>query len=285
VATFRDADPKGTLSDYSATITWADGHTSAGKITPTTGRGFNVTGTTTYGEEGTYAVSVTIQDAGGSTTNVGGAIKVVDAGLVVVQAYSVTAIAGQPVTARLATFRDIDPNGTVGDYTASINWGDGHKSQGTISVNSTGGFDVTGVNTYVRAGTYTIKVFISDTGGSNVNIRTTATVGAAMAPLLIPVISGTRAFDSNQTGLAAVLAQWSSQNRIANLLGTGTGVSFVNRLNGNYFLQPGVTVFDDGAQDRLTGSAGQDWFFANIFGPGVLDKITGLAKDEIVTDI
>jgi hypothetical protein len=68
-------------------------------------------------------------------------------------------------------------------------------------------------------------------------------------------------------------------------MGTGSGASFANRLNGNYFLQADVTVFDDGAQDQLTGSAGQDWFFANIFGPGVLDKITGVSKDEIVTDI
>jgi hypothetical protein len=80
-----------------------------------------------------------------------------------------------------------------------------------------------------------------------------------------------------QAALSAVLADWTFQHdfatRIANLLGIGTGTSFANRLNGNYFLQPGVTVFDDGVQDQLTGSAGQDWFFANIFGPGVLDKI------------
>jgi hypothetical protein len=103
------------------------------------------------------------------------------------------------------------------------------------------------------------------------------------------MIGGTPASNSNETALAAVLAEWTSQDdyatRIANLLGTGGGSSFANRLNGNYFLQPGVTVFDDGAQYPLTGSAGQDWFFANILGFGVLDKITGVAKDEIVTDI
>jgi probable HAF family extracellular repeat protein len=103
------------------------------------------------------------------------------------------------------------------------------------------------------------------------------------------IIGGTTAFDSNQAALAAVLAEWSSQNdyatRIANLMGTGSGTSFANRLNGNYFLQADVTVFDDGAQDQLTGSAGQDWFFANLTGAGVLDKITDVGKDEIATDI
>src|SRR5262245_52003063 len=90
---------------------------------------------------------VTIQDGGGSMATAGGSIKVVDAALGVLQTYTVTATAGNAVTARLATFSDADPNGAVADYTAS-NWGDGHKSSGTITVNSSGGFDVTGTNTY-----------------------------------------------------------------------------------------------------------------------------------------
>jgi hypothetical protein len=32
------------------------------------------------------------------------------------------------------------------------------------------------------------------------------------------------------------------------------------RLNSSYFLQKGVTVFDDSRQDQLTGSAGKNWF-------------------------
>ena len=46
----------------------------------------------------------------------------------------------------------------------------------------------------------------------------------------------------------------------ANLRGPGTG----DRLNGNVFLKASVagqTVFDDGVQDKMTGSSGQDWFF------------------------
>src|SRR5205823_14397087 len=111
----------------------------------------------------------------------GGSITVVDAGLSVVQTYAVAATAGPPVTARLLTFKDADPNGVVADYTASISWGDGHTSSGTLTVNSSGGFDVSGTNTYARTGTYTTKVLISDAGGSNVSARTTATVGAAFA--------------------------------------------------------------------------------------------------------
>ena len=39
-----------------------------------------------------------------------------------------------------------------------------------------------------------------------------------------------------------------------------------------YFLRRGVTVFDDGQRDRLTGSAGLDWFWLDTD----LDRATDL---------
>jgi serine/threonine protein kinase len=44
------------------------------------------------------------------------------------------------------------------------------------------------------------------------------------------------------------------------------------------------TVYDDAAKDVLTGSEGQDWFFANLE-TGVLDKITDLHADEFQPDL
>jgi hypothetical protein len=50
-----------------------------------------------------------------------------------------------------------------------------------------------------------------------------------------------------------------------------------------------VTVFDDGAADVLTGSAGIDWFFANLDGDGdpsvTKDKITDLHALEFADDL
>ena len=56
------------------------------------------------------------------------------------------------------------------------------------------------------------------------------------------------------------------EERTANIQGTGTGPSFTNRLNGNYFLRTGAsaTVFDDGADDTLRGEWARDWFFASL---------------------
>src|SRR5205085_780887 len=45
--------------------------------------------------------------------------------------------------------------------------------------------------------------------------------------------------------------------RSANITGTGTGV----RLNGDTFLQNGVTVQDASNGDKLVGASGNNWYF------------------------
>ncbi len=69
VASFTDADPGGTVSDYAATIDWGDGTSSAGSV-GTSGSGFSVSGSHTYQEDGNYPVIVHISDVGGFTTSV-----------------------------------------------------------------------------------------------------------------------------------------------------------------------------------------------------------------------
>ena len=72
VAYFNDADPAGELSDYSAIVTWGDGSSSQGTVVLAPAGGpdtFEVDGTHAYAAAGPYAVSVAIQDVGGSSTN------------------------------------------------------------------------------------------------------------------------------------------------------------------------------------------------------------------------
>jgi hypothetical protein len=83
------------------------------------------------------------------------------------------------------------------------------------------------------------------------------------------------------------MAEWTSSRcyatRVANLQGDGNGP----RANGTSFLKaagPDATVFDDDDLDKLTGSAGRDWFFANL-DDGVLDKFTDEHGNELVDDL
>ena len=68
-ATFTDGDPGGMSSDYTANIEWGDGTESAGAISAGTGPGpYTVSGSHAYGSTGTFTITTTIKDAGGSAT-------------------------------------------------------------------------------------------------------------------------------------------------------------------------------------------------------------------------
>jgi len=73
VATLTDADPSGTVTDYTGQINWGDGTTSpcpstSCTISVRTSGGFTVSGSHNYRNNGTYTVTITISDAGGSTS-------------------------------------------------------------------------------------------------------------------------------------------------------------------------------------------------------------------------
>jgi hypothetical protein len=68
VAHFDDANPSAGAGDFSAQITWGDGTTTTGTMGNSTSGGFDVSGTHTYGTAGSFPLSATITDTGGSTT-------------------------------------------------------------------------------------------------------------------------------------------------------------------------------------------------------------------------
>ena len=86
VGTFTDANPFGLLADITASINWGDGMTSAGTVTQPGGVGtvFLVFGTHTYAEEGTYPVTTTVTDSGGSSTVITASAIIADAPLTAV---------------------------------------------------------------------------------------------------------------------------------------------------------------------------------------------------------
>jgi len=83
----------------------------------------------------------------------------------------IAATAGLTFNGLVAIFSDLDPNGNAKNFTATINWGDGHFSPGTITANASGGFNVNGANTYAGGGNYPVTIDVADLQGSSLAIK------------------------------------------------------------------------------------------------------------------
>jgi hypothetical protein len=68
LASFKDSNPAGPLSDFTAVVDWGDGSpASSGVVTGPTGGPFTVSGSHTYSSLGYKTITVHISDIGGST--------------------------------------------------------------------------------------------------------------------------------------------------------------------------------------------------------------------------
>jgi hypothetical protein len=102
--------------------------------------------------------------------------------------FSFTGSPGNAIGGTVATFTDPNTSATANAYSASINWGDGTASPGTITGGS-GSFNVAGNHTYSASGTYPVSVTITPVGTSQGG-STVADLAAITAPPS-PVITGT----------------------------------------------------------------------------------------------
>jgi hypothetical protein len=132
--------PLGGTEGVGATIHWGDGTTSAGSIVYTNGNHFAVQGSHAYVEEGYYAVSTSITHNNLPAVLATTTASVADAPLTALAGAGTTlsALEGSALTtATVATFTDpgltfFGGSPPLGDYSASIDWGDGWSSAGTI---------------------------------------------------------------------------------------------------------------------------------------------------------
>jgi hypothetical protein len=203
----------GSVSEYSASVKFRQ-RTVPGTVSQrTNGTSFLVSVGGTYPEEGSYSLVVTIQDAGGGSVMGNDPMTVIDVALSATgQAF--TATAGTAFNGAVATFRDPGSDGTIGDSTATITWGDGQSSAGVIS-GSGGNFTVSGTHTYASPGTHTSTIQIGDIGGATATATGTATVTAGRRRHFFLLLT--------EEGAAVELAAAGSWNDEIPGAGTGAG--------------------------------------------------------------
>jgi hypothetical protein len=206
IGTFSDSDPSATVADFttgsgSVVVNWGDGSApqtlTAANLTANNSIDntvFSIDASHTYSDEGDYPVTIAVTDTAGATTTVSSTAIIVDAALTpfnpqptVTQVqpteFPVPQFGAPAFTGAVATFSDAaGASGSAADFTATIDWGDGTSSIGTIGAGPTGSpvgtYTVSGAHTYAEMGTYPVQVLIVDTGGSRLTTATTATVTA-----------------------------------------------------------------------------------------------------------
>jgi hypothetical protein len=198
--------PSNCTCDYTATNGWGDGTSNAASLDNYSPGYFALYGPHTYAEEGGYTTTLTAADNWGASAAGNGSASVADAALTA-QGKTIYGAKGVSLTKTVATFTDADPGGIASDYTATIHWGDGTTSTGTIS----GHFTVTGGHTYASTGTKAISVTITDAGGASATATGKANIGNLPAITSVSPTSGTHAggktvtiTGTNLTGATAV---------------------------------------------------------------------------------
>lgn len=113
------------------------------------------------------------------STTAGGPAGIVAESTPTVPAAVIRPTAGVPFTGVVATFLD-SGTGTPADFQATIAWGDGNLSAGTIAAPPGAGyFTVTGTDTYATPGSYPLQVTITGPGDATVTTANgTVSVGA-----------------------------------------------------------------------------------------------------------
>ncbi len=178
VATFTDDDPSLTAAAFAANIDWGDGTSSSGTII-SNGPGFDVSGSHTYADEGNFTPQINLSSTGGGSQSVSDVATVLDAVLGNGSLSPLNSTEGASFSGILGSFQDANTNASPSDFAATIDWGDGTQSSGTVSPNGSGQFTIAGNHTYADEGSYTLTATVNDIGGSTLQFQGSATVADA----------------------------------------------------------------------------------------------------------
>jgi hypothetical protein len=191
------------------------------------------------------------------------------------------AVAGAPYSGPVATFTNADPYGNAASYTATITWGDGSTSAGTIS--GTGNtLTVTGTHTYVVPVNQTVSVQISNKLGDTTTATVSATATVNRPDPATPVnksVFFARSAPSTAT-LAAVAGDLSHSAEYYGNLVTAAYQQYLGRLPDPTEVAAWVGALQNGLSDeRLeAGFIGSPEYIQDHGGPGK-GWITGMYQN------
>jgi len=189
VVTFDDTGPCN-RDGYSVTINWGDGESSDARVVKAVLNGptcnYDTEAQHAYRRAGQYPVTANICLGGACVaTPVAGTATVTEAE-VSGEALPIAATSGQPFTGEAAELRDANRLSEPGDFSATIDWGDGTApTPGTIT-GERGRLGVGGSHTYANPGTYQVRVTAVHAGRTTVLDAGTATVAQGEQPGPLP---------------------------------------------------------------------------------------------------
>ncbi|HEV3342193.1 MAG TPA: TIGR03118 family protein, partial [Pirellulales bacterium] len=198
VATFTDTDTQTSANQLTAVINWGDGSVTAGTVTGSGGQ-FAVSGNHTYTKDGAFPMTVTIENSSSfpgqtESTATGSALASPGAALTAT-ATTIAPSEGHTFSGTVATFADTGSSNPATAFTATINWGDGTSSTGTVS-GASGSYTVAGSHNYADGGSFQVTVDVVETAVSaTVSAVSTATVSdtdtLTATNMTVPATAGT----------------------------------------------------------------------------------------------
>jgi hypothetical protein len=154
-----------------------------------------VTGSHTYGHEGFYTITLTIHHGTAPDLTGTAKVSVADAPVFFLSFTTPPSQAGL-FSGVVSRFTDYDSSGVSSDFAATIAWGDGAVTLGTViqtGVDSLGhpNFEVIGTHSYAGPQTSTFAVTIQDLRGSTMTSQGNDGQGALESIVYFDVATGT----------------------------------------------------------------------------------------------
>ncbi len=257
LATFTDPSGSG---PYTPSINWGDGSAPdpTGNIS-SSGTTQTVSGTHTFEEVGLYTVLLTLTPSTGPALVLSTVAAVADAALSALPATVSGTSLALLANALVATFTDPNPYRQASDFTATVGWGNGLYSPGTVS-GSSGNFNVNASTTYPNAGTFPVTVLIQADLDNSVVANSTANISGTVA-LQAGYLTPTEGTSTGTVTLATFTASGGGTFTAAIAWGDGNTSTGTVTLSGSTYSVTGSNTY---------GAAGTYPLTVAVFNSGVL---------------